>query len=340
MTARDGGGGGAEAGGSVSPDRIFELATGFMAAKHLFAASEVGLFEALAAGPATLDELARRAGLPRRMARISADAMVALGLVERDGERYRNGAAAAAFLSGQGPADLRPFLRFWNAISYPAWTALADTLRAGRATPPELDETGQALFSAGVESIQAGPAAALAEVYDFGVHRRLLDVAGGTGSWSAAVVRRHPHMRATVVDLPAVAPIARKRLAEVGLADRIAVVAGDVMSDPLPGGHDVVLLANIVHYFSPEKNAALLRHLRDAVDDGARVLLADFWTDPSHTHPLMAALMAGEFAVLIEEGDVYSAEEARSWLDETGWRFVEQRPLAGPVSVVVGEATA
>src|SRR5687768_8471320 len=108
----------------ATPDRIFELARGFMASKLLFVANEVGLFERLADGPLTLDALAEGCGLPRRTARIAADAMVALGLVERDGNEYRNGAAAAAFLSGRGAADLRPLLRFWNRLSYPTWVGL------------------------------------------------------------------------------------------------------------------------------------------------------------------------------------------------------------------------
>ena len=57
--------------------------------------------------------------------------MVSLGLLERDGDRYRNSDTAAAFLAGQPGPDLRPMLRFWNRISYPGWLALEDAVRAG-----------------------------------------------------------------------------------------------------------------------------------------------------------------------------------------------------------------
>jgi hypothetical protein len=69
----------------------------------------------------------------------------------------------------------------------------------------------------------------------------------------------------------------------------------------------------------------------------ARLLLADLWTDTTHTEPAFAALIAGEFLVGTGEGDVYSEEEARRWLQESGWRALERKPLAGPVSVIVAE---
>ena len=324
----------------VTPDAIMGLAAGFMAAKHLFAASELGLFEALADSPAGLDGLAARTGLTSRATRISADAMVALGLLERDGESYRNSAAAAQFLSGRTPADLRPFLRFWDKISYPAWGGLAPALATGPATEIfDLDDALQQVASAGIEAILAGPAAALAEVFDFTAHQRLLDVGGGTGSWSLAAVTRHPHLHATVLDLPVVAHIAQERITAAGLTNRVTVLAGDATTDQLPTGYDVLLLANLIHYWSPQQITTQLRRLRHSNPEGTALLLADFWTDPTHTSPVHAALMAGEFAVHMRDGDVYSVVEITNWLHDTGWRFVEQVPLAGPQSLVIAVAS-
>jgi len=324
---------------SVTPEPIIGLASGFMAAKHLFAASELGLFEALDEAPTTIDGLAARTGLTRRAARISADAMVALGLLEREGDTYRNGETAAAFLTGRGPADLRPLLRFWDTISYPVWSELAKALAKGPSTEYfALNDELQAVVSAGIEAILAGPTAALPQTFDFSRHRRLLDVGGGTGSWSIAVAEAYPHLEATVFEIPTVAEMARRRVADAGLTSRIGVVVGDAMTGALPAGYDVSLLANLIHYWSPEENRELLQRVRRAADIGSHLLLADFWTDPTHTTPVQAALMAGEFAVHLRNGDVYSVDEVRDWLTETGWRFVAHTALAGPQSLVVAEA--
>jgi SAM-dependent methyltransferase len=304
------------------------------------AACELGLFEALASAPATLDVLATRTGLSRRAARICADAMVAVGMLEREGDAYRNSAPAAAYLAGTSPVDMRPFIRYSDRISYPAWIHLTRALRHGPQAIQitNLDPERQQIFSAGVEAVNAGPAAALVATADFAPCSRLLDIGGGTGSWSIAVVRANPHMTATVFELPQVADIARQRIAAQGLSERIDVVDGDINAADFPAGHDCCLLANVIHCFSPEDNQRLLTKARHAVGRGARLLLADYWTDPTHSEPVIAALMAGEYAVNIEDGDVYGMAEGAEWLVRAGWRLIAHDPLADGKSVLVAEA--
>lgn len=325
---------------AVSPDGIWQLAAGFMAAKHLFVANEIGLFAHLAAGPATLDELAQRADIPARTARIAVDAMVALGLVERNGEQYRNTPAAAAFLSGQGPADLRPILRFWNRISYPTWMNLEEAIRSGQAPNRQgggFSEEEQRIFSEGVGSFAAVPAEVLAASYDFSKHRRVLDLGGGTGDFLLPILRRHAHLQATLFELPGAAAVARRYLDHQPQGARIDVVAGDFLQDAIPPGHDAIILANVIHVLSPEHNRELFRRAHVAAAPETHLLIADFLTDPTHTQPTFAALAAGEFLVMSGEGDVYSEEEIREWLAVTDWQPVEHRPLTGPTSLLVAQ---
>jgi SAM-dependent methyltransferase len=326
----------------ITPDGIFQIATGFMAAKHLFVASEIDLFARLGGGSATLDELSARSGIPRRTIRISVDAMVALGLVERSGDCYRNTPAAEVFLSGQGQMDLRPILRFWNRISYPIWAGLEPAIRSGQGTNLQgggFSEDDQRIFSEGVGAFSEGPAQALADGYDFSRHRRLLDIGGGVGSLLVAVLRRHVGLDGTLFELAGAAAVARQHMARVPEGRRVEVVEGDFLVDPVPPGHDAIILANVVHVLSKEHNRDLLQRIRSAAAPGTRLLIVDLVTDPTHTQPLFAALMAGEFLMIAGEGDVYSEAELSNWLFDTGWQALEHRPLTGPASVLVAEAT-
>ncbi|HET9470223.1 MAG TPA: methyltransferase [Usitatibacter sp.] len=321
----------------ITPESILRIGAGFMAAKHLFVASDIGLFAALAEKPLTLAALATALGLPARTARISADACVSLGLVRREGDRYANAPDAQAFLTGRGPMDLRPWARFWNRISYPAWQGLEEALRGGARTSVHHAMTPEEaeIFSKGVEGFTRGAANAFADVYDLARHRKVLDVAGGTGSFLGHILAKHPRLTATLFEIPSTAAVARRALAG---NPAVVVAEGDALVDRLPEGHDLALVANFVHYFGPEKNKTLLRNIRRAIAPRGRIALVDLWTDATHTQPPLAALMAGEFAVLQPEGDVYSVDECKAWLEETGWKLVDTKPLAGPQSVVVGEA--
>lgn len=329
-----------EAPGTVeTPEILFQIASGFMAAKHLFVANEVGLFSSLGLASRRLDELAHDTGIAEPRLRILADAMVSLGVIERQGDQYRNGSVAAAFLSGAGRTDMRPFLRFWDQLSYPMWAGYEDAVRTGHGrSTGVLPADKQRIYSEGVEAIQAAPAAALSGRYDFSRHERLLDLGGGNGSWLLAVLQHNPRLRGTLFDLPGPARLARQRLARSPLGQRLDVVEGDLFEQALPEDHDVVLIANVMHLFSADRNQDLLRRTRSAVAAGTRLLLADFWTNPEHTDPPFAALMAGEFLVITGEGDVYSAQQVKDWLDHTGWCVVDRTPLAGPMSLIVAEA--
>jgi SAM-dependent methyltransferase len=134
--------------------------------------------------------------------------------------------------------------------------------------------------------------------------------------------------------------VARRNLSTDARARQISVLTGDFFKAPFPRDHDTVLLAHVVHLLTADRNRELLRLAREAVAPGAKLLIVDFWTNARHTEPLPAALMAGEFLVMAGDGDVYSVDEGREWTRQTGWRFLEHRPLEGPVSLFIAEASA
>lgn len=325
----------------VTPEPIVRTLGGIMSAQYLMVATEVGIFEALADDGLALDELTARTQLPERSVRIVADALVASKLLEKQDGTYRNTPETFTFLSGRTAADLRPYLRMAHNVEYARWGEFEHAVRAGGGTDADLFRTSsekQRIMSEGIAAMTAPAAMRLAEAYDFGHFRRLLDVAGGTGFHLRAALERHPELEGTLFELPPVAAKARQHLAPLVEAGRAEVVVGDVFEDPLPTGHDLVLVCHTLHVFTPDRNETLLRRVRDSVEAGARLVLIDFWTNADHTEPVAAALSAGIFYA-ISGGEVYSVEEARDWLARTGWSFVGHRPLVGPESFIEAEAS-
>lgn len=322
--------------GPVTPEPIMQTALGFLAAQQLFSANDAGIFEHLADSPATLEELADRTGTPTRPTRVVADAMVAVGLLEKERGTYRNTQEAATFLSGQTPADLRPVLRLME-LEYRQMTGYSEVIRTGDSSqkPFSLHDFPE-VYSEGIEALSAGPAQALPEVYDFSQHRRVLDLGGGTGIFLSSVLAAYPELEGTLFDLPRVTALARDRLPGRPGADRMKIVEGDFLEDPIPQDHDAILMANILHNFPPARCSEILQRVRQAGADDARLLLIEPWTNSARTEPVMAPLLSA-LLFLESEGEVYSVEQGRRWLEETGWRVLQHETVTGPFTVLTAE---
>jgi hypothetical protein len=309
----------------VTPDAIFQVAYGFTAAKTLLACNELRMFEALGEGALPAEELAARMGVPERSATLLANAMVALGFMEVEDGAYRNSPVSQKFLSGTTPADLRPMLRFMNHITYPQWAQLEEAARTGEQATFGFPYD---VYRSGMEAINAGTAAALIAAYDFSAHHRILDLGGGTGAFLAAVVEQHPHIRGTLF----------KRTDSLPTRPGVDLVPGDYLIDPLPPGHDAVIVENVAHELPPGGVVKVLERIRTASTSGTALLLVDFWTDPTHTQPMFAALTGAQLLLSNEAGRLHSVEDVAGWLGDSGWTFDRHVPLNGATSLIVAQA--
>ncbi len=319
----------------ADPGPIVRAATGFMAAKQLFAASDLGVFAALEGRALTAAELAEALGVPERSARILADAMVGLDLVGFADGAYSNKAAASAYLAGGGDVDLRGFLKFWDQLSYPHWLSYNESIRT--ATPAEFNMEGARgeVFMGGVGGYNALHGAMLTANYDWSGARRVLDLAGLSTSFLTGAIDQNPEIRGVFAGDKGLIEWATSGL-DAKYKDKIEFVPTDVLADPIPGSFDTVLLEHVIHRYDTEQNKVILRKSRDVVEPGATLLLVDFTLEPDGGRGL-DALLAGEYLV-IDGTVVYPQEEVVAWLEETGWRLVDVRLLPGSPRVLIAEA--
>lgn len=136
---------GQEAAGPPSPDGILELGLGFWGSKTLLSAVELGVCSELSKQPATAQELRQRLRLHERSYRDFFDALVALGMLEREDGVYRNTPATDFFLDGAKPSYMGGILEMENERLYPFWGSLTEGLRTGK--PQNKAKTGGNFFA-------------------------------------------------------------------------------------------------------------------------------------------------------------------------------------------------
>ncbi|MGW3960872.1 methyltransferase [Amycolatopsis sp. NPDC005003] len=318
---------------------LVSIASGFFAANVLAAAIELDLFTTLSV-PRTTSQVLEKTGMSPLRGRLFLDACVELGLLLRDDDsRYRDSPVASGFLL-PGPSCY--FGNFGSLLSRPAhlpWHRLTELLRSDecRARPPAAgaaaawDDPTAALvrtFWPAVRPVSEEAGHALGRVVDFGGVRRLLDVAGGSAPYTIALCTDHPHLHATVYEMPWVGDLAGARIAEAGLAGRITVATGDFLVDELPSGYDGALVASVLHSWAPDAAAALLRKIHRALSPGGLVVLVAPLHEPDDDEP-GSALVRLAMELETTAGPAYSTVDQLRALAQAGFVDATVRRLPG-----------
>ena len=312
------------------------MASLFQDSAILFAASDLGVFEAFSRlGSAPAAALAAELSLNPRAAGLMLDACVAVGLLEKQGDCYRNTPESAALLVPGCPGDLSKALLYMRDV-YPAWARLGTFVKSGEpAESPQLhlgdDESRTRNFVLSMHGKALATAPAVLARLALGSRKQLLDVGGGPGTYSVAITRAYPDIRATVLDLPPVIAIANGLIAQQGAADRVRTLAGDYRTTPFTEGNDVVLFFGMLHQESPETIEGLLRKAYESMVPGGVVYVMDMMTDPTHTAPKFSALFAVNMALTAKSGWVFSSAELGGWLEAAGFTDYAVSPLPPPI---------
>ena len=315
----------------LTPTPLMGLVTGFWSFKTFAAAVELDLFTHLRDGRSlTIAQAGTELGLSERPADLLLAACASLGLLEKEGDGYRNSALAEEFLVRGKPYYFGGQVTYCDQRTYLPWHRITDALRTDRpltwdpatqdsmfdtADPDMLRSFWGAMYSTSIFTAQA-----LARAVDLSDHARLLDVGGGSGAYPIELCRARPGLSATVFDLPHVCTIAADNIAQAGLSDRITTVPGDFLSDgALPTGHDVILFSMILHDWDEPTNRALLAKAHKALPPGGLVVISELLLNADRTGPAPAALMGMNMLVETEGGRNYSDAEYRSWLTDAGF---------------------
>jgi len=306
-------------------DSILALARNFMECRILLTAAELDLFTLLSHRTLSTEEIARRISGDRRALTILLDALAAMGLLTKQDTGYRCEQALAEILAADQPNSVLPMV-LHSAALWHSWSALTDIVRgaveACRHAHGPHGPKNTAAFIGAMHVVSVGRAPALVAAAGAGAARALLDVGGGSGTYTSAFLRAAPQMRATLFDLPEVIELARRRLFSEGLLDRVALVAGDFYHDELPGGHDLALLSAIIHQNSREQNIDLYRKVWAALVPGGRLLIRDHVMSPDRLEPREGAIFAVNMLVRTPGGNTYTFEEIEADLLAAGFERV------------------
>ena len=329
-----------------TPEHILQLGLAFWGSKTLLSAIELGVFRQLAGGPTAYEALRATLGLHPRSARDFLDALVALGMLDRDGDTYRNTSETDLFLDPAKPSYVGGLLEMANARLYPFWGSLTEGLRNGQ--PQNEVKTGGDFFGIlyqdparlgqflhAMSGISAGAAMAIPQKFPWGKYKTFVDVGCAEGCLSAHVARVQPHLTGGGFDLPVVQPHFEAFVGSFGLGDRLRFYGGDFFRDPLPEA-DVLVMGHILHDWSLEEKRALIAKAYATLPAGGALIIYEALIDDDRRKNAFGLMMSLNMLIETPAGFDYTGADCRGWLSDAGFRETYVEHLVGPDSMVVG----
>ncbi len=329
-----------------TPDGIMQLGLGFWGSKTLLSAVEIGLFTELAKDPLDFETISERLMLHPRSARDFLDALVALGMLKRDGDQYANTTETDLFLDRTKPSYIGGMLEMANVRLYPFWGSLTEALRTGQ--PQNEAKRGENFFTAlyadpgrlkgfleAMTGISLGAAMAIANKFPWDRYETFVDVGAAQGGLPVQVALAHDHISGGGFDLPPVGPIFEEYVDSHGLGERLSFHAGDFFEDPLPAA-DVFVMGHILHDWGLEEKRRLIEKAHAALPEGGALIVYEAMIDDERRENAFGLLMSLNMLIETPAGSNYAGADCRSWMRDAGFRESYVEHLVGPDSMVVG----
>lgn len=328
-------------------DSILELGYAFRGAKALMSAVELGVFTTLAEGPLDGEVLRRQLYLAERGARDFFDALVALGLLHRDGaDRYANAPAADLYLDTRKESYIGGLFENLNAREYPLWANLTGALRTGRPQtglegpshfgPLFADPQRLAFFVKAMTGASLAPAKALAAKFHWDHYKTFVDIGTAQGCVPVEIALAHPHLTGAGFDLPILAPMFDWYVKQRDLSGRVRFVPGDFFVDPLPAA-DVLIMGRVLHNWDLERKRMLLQKAHAALPPGGALIVYERLIDDARSSGSTGLLSSLNMLILTEGGFDFTAADCIDWMRDAGFREMRVETLVASHSIIIAE---
>ena len=327
---------------NLNPEKVLQYSFAYAPPLMIEAAVQLELFDKLADGPKSADDLAAATKTSVRGVRILLNGLVGLQLLTHPKPgHYQLSPEADAFLVRGRPAYLGGFFRHASTQLIPKWLGLTEIVRTGKPAAAVNAETeGAAFFEQFVEDIfplSRRAAMGLADHLNLPTATSpvsVLDLASGSGVWGVSLAEKSKQVRVTAVDWDAVIPVTKRVAARHKVADRFTFVAGDLDSVEFGKGHQIATLGHILHSEGIERSKALLKKTFAALAPGGTVVIAEWLVSEDRNGPPPGLIFAVNMLVNTDRGDTFSFGEISRWLTAAGFtnaRLVEDLPCPSPL---------
>ncbi|MCP4707189.1 MAG: methyltransferase domain-containing protein [Planctomycetes bacterium] len=305
---------------------VLEIIVGYQQSSVLAAGADLEVFDLLSEGGLTAAEVAEKLEADGRATEVMLNALACMELLVKRGDVFETPGELVELLTKKGAKNVLPIVQHLSNCAR-RWVHLAEVVQSGKPAERKASVRGEAgdqeSFIGAMHNFSGPDAEPVVRSMGELSFKHLLDVGGGPGTWTMALLRAAEGARATIFDYPAVVKMAEKRIGDEGFGDRVDFVGGDFYVDELPKGVDFVWLGAIAHQNSREQNRELFGKVYRAMEDGGVMVVRDVVMAESGAEPVRGAMFAINMLVATPGGGTYTLNEYREDMMAAGFKNVE-----------------
>ncbi|MBW2486993.1 MAG: methyltransferase [Deltaproteobacteria bacterium] len=314
------------------PGELLELSGYFWRTCTLHAAVKLDVFTRLGDEQLSAGAVATRLEVAPDAVQRLLNALTAMELLAKAGDRYANTPSSKAFLSKKSPQYLGNIIMHHHHL-VASWAQLDMSVRKGkpiRKRSSFSDGEWRESFLMGMFNMAMNTAPMLIPEIDISARRHLLDLGGGPGTYAIHFCRHNPDLKATVFDLPATQPFAEKTIKRFELSDRIDFQAGNYLKDEIQGHYDAVWLSHILHGEGPDGCRQIIQKAVAALEPGGIIIIHEFILNNTMDGPLFPALFSLNMLLGTDAGQAYSEQQLMDMLTSAGAKQIQRVPVQTP----------
>lgn len=311
----------------MTPSDLLQLSGSYWGACTLHAAVKLDVFTLLSAGNLSVTEISCLTGSNERGMTMLFNALAAMELLQKDGDCYTATPFSAEYLSKKSDRYVGHIIMHHHHLMA-GWNRLDEAVRTGgpvkASSSHTSDETARESFLMGMFNIASLSAPMIVSGIDLAGRRKLLDLGGGPGTYAIQFCLRYPELQAVIYDLPTTKSFAEQTVHRFNLSDRITFLSGDIITDDIGSGYDVVWVSQLLHSEGPGGVAIILKKAVQALQPGGILLIQEFILNDNHAAPPFPAFFSLNMLIGTEAGQSYSEGELADMMKQSGLKDIKR----------------
>lgn len=323
----------------IDAGELLKISGAYWESCTLHAGVRFGIFTLIGDGSLSSKEIAHKLDADHRAAIMLLNALAAMKLLKKDGDRYANTEESKKLLVKNSPQYIGyMIMHHYHLVD--AWGHLPEAVLMGEAVKKRKfnEEEERESFLMGMFNNAVPIAQQVSKLIDLSGRKRLLDMGGGPGTYAIHFCQANPQLKGTVFDLPTTRPYALKTIERFGLSGRVDFISGDYTDDDVPGKYDAVWMSHILHAEGPDVCQMMINKAVSTLEPGGVLLIHDFILNNTMDSPLFATIFSLNMLINTRHGQAYSEGQIGNMMEKAGVKDVRRLDFRGPTdsSIMMG----